>query len=121
MVGHPRYKGATLREVQITNTGHRPVTIVSFGAIGLYPHKSLAGVESVPQLPYELREGQFISSFWEQTGLDFSKIDYWVVRDSYDHTYKLCEASILKHWKSVLQQRKALRKDVPFFSSGRHF
>ena len=112
-MGHPRYKGATLREVQITNTGHRPVTIVSFGAIGLYPHKSLAGVESVPQLPYELREGQFISSFWEQTGLDFSKIDYWVVRDSYDHTYKLCEASILKHWKSVLQQRKALRKDVP--------
>jgi hypothetical protein len=113
MVGHPKYKGATLVEVKITNIGHQPVTIVSFGAIGLYPHHSLAGIDSQPQLPCEIREGQFISSFWDQAGLDFSKIDYWVVCDSYDHTYKLREASIFKHWKSAFQQRKAFRKKIP--------
>jgi len=43
--------------------------------------------------------------------LDFSKIDYWVVGDSYDHMYKLPEASRLKHWKSVFQQRRAFRKN----------
>jgi len=109
MIGHPKYKGVTLTEVKITNIGHRPVTIVSFGAIGLYPHLSLAGVDSQPQLPCEIREGQFISSYWDQAGLDFSKIDYWAVSDSYDHMYKLREASRLKHWKSVLQQRRAFR------------
>jgi hypothetical protein len=107
MIGHPKYKGATLVEVKITNVGHRPVTIVSFGAIGLYPHHSLAGIDSQPQLPCEIREGQFISSFWDQARLDFSKIDYWLVCDSYDHTYKLREASIFEHWKSVFQQRRA--------------
>jgi hypothetical protein len=111
MVGWPKYQGLTLTEVKITNVGHRPVTIVSFGAIGLYPHPSLAGIDSQPQLPCEIREGQFISSFWDQSGLDFSKIDYWGVFDSYDHTYKLREASRFKHWKSVFQQRRAFRKN----------
>ena len=87
------------------------MTIVSFGAIGLYPHPSLAGIDSQPQLPCEIREGQFISRFWDQAGLDFSKIDYWGVWDSYDHVYKLPEASRLKHWKSVFQQRRAFRKN----------
>lgn len=110
MVGSPKYQGVTLTEVKITNIGHRPVTIVSFGAIGLYPHLSLAGIESQPQLPCEIREGQFISSYWPQTDLDFSKIDYWAAWDSHDRIHKLREASRFKHWKSVLQQRRAFRK-----------
>jgi hypothetical protein len=57
MVGSPKYRGLALTEVKITNVGHRPVTIVSFGAIGLYPHPSLAGIDSQPQLPCEIREG----------------------------------------------------------------
>jgi hypothetical protein len=36
IVDSAKYKGVTLTEVKITNIGHRPVTIVSFGAIGLY-------------------------------------------------------------------------------------
>jgi hypothetical protein len=47
-------------------------------------HPSLAGIDSQPQLPCEIREGQFISSFWDQAALDFSKIDYWGVWDSYE-------------------------------------
>ena len=113
MIGHPRYKGATLVEVKITNTGQRPITIVSFGAIGLYPNLSLAGVESRPQLPCEIREGQYIESFWPQADLDFAKIDYWAAWDSRDHVYKLREASMFRHWKSVFQQRKAFRKNIP--------
>jgi len=57
MIGWPKYQGLTLTEVKITNVGHRPVTVVSFGAIGLYPHLSLAGVDSQPQLPCEISEG----------------------------------------------------------------
>jgi hypothetical protein len=110
MVDSPKCQGLTLTEVKITNFGHRPVTIVSFGAIGLYPHPSLAGIDSQPQLPREIREGQSISSFWDQAGLDFSKIDYWAVWDSYDHVYKVPEASRFRHWKSVLQQKRAFRK-----------
>ena len=51
IVGHPKYRGIDLTEVKITNVGRRPVTIVSFGAIGLYPNLSLAGIDSQPQLP----------------------------------------------------------------------
>jgi hypothetical protein len=109
MVGSAKYKGVSLTEVKITNIGHRPVTIVSFGAIGLYPHLSLAGVDSQPQLPCEIREGQFISSYWPQAELDFSKIDYWAAWDSHDRVHKLPEASRFKHWKSMSQQKKAFR------------
>ena len=110
MVGWSKYKGVTLTEVKITNVGHRPVTVVSFGAIGLHPHPCLAGIDSQPQLPCEIREGQFISSYWEQAGLDFSKIDYWAAWDSHDKVHKLPEASKFKHWKSVFQQRRMFRK-----------
>lgn len=61
--------------IAITNSGHRPVTIRSFGAFCLQPHKSLSGMESQPQLRAEIGEGQFVTSNWEQDGLDFAKID----------------------------------------------
>lgn len=110
MLYSPKYQGMTLTEIQITNVGHRPVTIRSFGAIRLYPNTMLAGIESQPQLPCELKEGQFVSSYWPQDELDFSIIDYWAVWDSTDHAYMLREASRFKHWKSVFQQRRASKK-----------
>src|SRR6266436_1514163 len=57
IIGHPKYRGVDVTEVKITNVGRRPVTIVSFGAIGLYPNLSLAGIDSQPQLRREIREG----------------------------------------------------------------
>jgi hypothetical protein len=107
----PRYEGKTLTVITITNTGHRPVTIRSFGASGLHPHKSLAGMESVPQLPVEIGEGQFITSNWEQDGLDFSKIDHWYANDSHGRVYKLREASRFEHWKSVRRWKRDWRKN----------
>ena len=112
MINAPRYAGITLVEIQITNVGHRPATIRSFGTIGLHPHSSLAGVDSQPQLPCEIREGQFISSYWPQADLNFSTIDYWVVWDSEDRVYRLRQASRLKHWKSVWQQRRAWKQQA---------
>lgn len=110
IVGDPRYEGALLTEIRVTNIGRRPVTVVGFGAMALYPNRNLSCVDSQPQLPREITEGQFIVSYWDQDDLDFSAIDYWVARDSHDRTYKLREASWWKHWKSVRQQKRDWRR-----------
>jgi hypothetical protein len=79
------------------------------------PVRNRAGKEQIcsakPQLPCEIREGQFISSYWPQAELDFSNIDYWAAWDSHDRVYKLIEASRFEHWKSVTQQKKAFRNN----------
>jgi hypothetical protein len=110
MVGDPRYAGLTLTEFRVTNMGQRPVTITTFGAIGLHPHKNFVAVDSQPQLPCEITEGKFITSFWDQQGLDFSAIDYWAAWDSRGNTHELREASRFRHLKSVFQQRREWRK-----------
>jgi hypothetical protein len=89
IMGDPRYGGKTLTLIEVTNVGRRPVTIKSFGAIGLYPHLSLAVYDSQPQLPHEITEGQYIQSYWDQADLDFSTIDYWAAWDSHGRVYKL--------------------------------
>src|ERR1700722_4907497 len=66
IVGDPRYHGMTLTVLQVTNVGRRPVTIRSFGAIGLYPNKSIVAIDTQPQLPFEITEGKFITSSWDQ-------------------------------------------------------
>jgi hypothetical protein len=110
IVGDPRYRGMTLTVLTVTNVGRRPVTITTFGAIGLYPHKSMVAAETQPTLPREITEGQYITSNWPQDDIDFSTIDYWSARDSHGREYVLPEASRLKHWKSVRQQKREWRK-----------
>ena len=112
IVADPRYTGKTLTRIQVTNIGRRPVTITSFGAIGLYPHLSLAVYDSQPQLPYEISEGQYITSFWEQeqAGLNFATIDYWAAWDSHGRVFKLREASWFKHLRSTIRLKRAFRK-----------
>lgn len=110
MVGDPRYSGATLTELTVTNAGLRPVTITTFGAVGLYPHPSLVATDTHPQLPFEITEGRYITAFWPQSGLDFSTIDYWAAWDSHGRVHRLREASLLRHLKSVLQAKLSLRK-----------
>ena len=110
IVGDPKYRGVTLTVLTVTNVGHRPVTITSFGAIGLYPQKSLAAVDTQPQLPKEITEGQYITSNWPQDEIDFSTIDYWAAWDSHGRVHKLREASRFEHWKSIHQQKREWRK-----------
>lgn len=111
MVGHPRYTGMTLVIITITNLGRRPITVVSFGAIRLQPNTNLAGVDSQPQLPCELTEGKYITSYWNQDDLDFSTIDYWTARDSRGKEYRLYEASHWQHWKSLRRMRQEWKKN----------
>lgn len=110
MVGDPLYRGMTLTILTLTNVGKRPVTITTFGAIRLYPNKNFVAVDSRPPLPCEITEGKFIRSIWDQEGIDFSSIDYWAAWDSRDKVHKLRESSLLKHWMSVLRQKRAWRK-----------
>ena len=111
MVGHPRYRGLTLTVLTVTNVSKRPVTIRMFGTVPLHPHLGLVAVDTTPQLPCELTEGKFVSSYWEQGDIDFSKIDYWAAWDSRGNVHKLREASRFKHWKSVRQQKREWRKN----------
>ena len=110
IVGDPRYHGMTLTVLQVTNVGRRPVTIRSFGAIGLYPNKSIVAIDTQPQLPFEITEGKFITSSWDQADLDFSTIDYWAAWDSHGRVYKVREASWVKHMRSTIQLKRSFRK-----------
>lgn len=111
MVGDPRYRGVTLTILTVTNVGKRPVTITTFGAVGLHPHDSLVAVDTNPITPCELTEGKYVLSKLDQSGLDFSTIDYWDACDSHGRLHKLREASRFKHWKSVLQQKREWRRN----------
>jgi hypothetical protein len=108
--GDPKYRDMTLTVLTVTNVGRRPVTVTTFGAIGLHPHKSMVAATTQPTLPREITEGQYITSNWPQDDLDFSKIDYWSAWDSHGREYKLREASRFKHWKSVRQQKREWKK-----------
>jgi hypothetical protein len=110
IVGDPKYRDVTLTVLTVTNVGRRPVTITTFGAIGLYPHRSMVAAETQPTLPREITEGQFITSNWPQDDIDFSTIDYWSAHDSHGREYILREASRFKHWQSVRQQKREWRK-----------
>ena len=110
IVGDPRYRGMALTVLTVTNVGKRPVTITTFGAISLHPHHNFVAVDTAPQLPCELTEGEFVTSKWDQADLNFLTIDYWAAWDSRGKVHKLREASRFKHWKSVRQQRREWRK-----------
>lgn len=110
VVGDPRYKNKVLTELTVTNAGHRPVTITTFGTVPLYPNTGLVAAESRPALPCELTEGRYVTSLWPQVEIDFSTIDYWAAWDSQGRVHKLQEASRLKHWKSFFQLRRSFRK-----------
>jgi hypothetical protein len=110
VVGDPRYKNMVLTELTVTNAGHRPVTITTFGTVPLYPNLGLVAAETRPVLPCELTEGRYVTSLWPQAEIDFSVIDYWAAWDSQGRVHKLQEASRLKHWKSIFQLRRSFRK-----------
>ncbi len=111
IVGDPRYQGMTLTVITVTNVGHRPVTITTFGAIQLFPHLTgFVAVDTTPALPCEITEGKFINSYWDQADIDFSKIDYWAAWDSAGRVHMVREASRFRHWKSDIQRRWALHK-----------
>src|SRR5713101_615251 len=107
MINAPKYQGMTLTIFQVTNAGRRPVAITSFGAIRLHPNTNFAGLDSQPQLPCEITEGKYITSYWDQADLDLSTIDYWAAWDSHGRVYKLQQASWFKHWKSAIQLRRS--------------
>jgi hypothetical protein len=110
VIHDPRYSGVPLTILQVTNVGHRPVTITSFGAIGLYPNLNFVVVDSQPQLPCEINEGQFITSNMDQASIDLSTVDYWAAWDSHGRVHKLQEASRFEHWKSTFQLKRSFRK-----------
>jgi hypothetical protein len=110
MVGDPRYQGMTLTVITVTNVSKRPVTITTFGAIGLHPHHNMVAIDTRPALPCELTEGKYVTSMWDQGDLDFSTIDYWGAWDSRGKVHKVRESSRFKHWKSVVRQKWEWRK-----------
>ncbi len=110
VVGNPRYKNAVLTELTVTNAGHRPVTITTFGTVPLYPNTGLVAVETQPPLPCEITEGRYITSLWPQADIDFSTIDYWAAWDSSGRVYRLREASRLKHWRSTFRLKRSIKK-----------
>lgn len=110
VIGDSRYANTLLTEVTVTNIGHRPVTITTFGTVPLYPNPGLVAAETNPRLPCEITEGRYITSLWPQEGIDFSTIDYWAAWDANGRVYRLQEASRVKHWRSVLQMKRAFKK-----------
>jgi hypothetical protein len=110
MINDFRYAGLTLTIFEVINVGRRPVTITTFGAMRLYPNTHFAAVDSRPPLPCEITEGKYITSIWDQVGIDFSTIDYWAAWDSHGRAHKLQEASWFKHWKSKIQYKWSFRK-----------
>jgi hypothetical protein len=110
VVGDPRYKNTVLTELTVTNTGHRPVTITTFGTVPLYPNAGLVAAETQPALPCELTEGRYITSLWPQEGIDFSTIDYWAAWDSHGRVHRLQEASRFEHLKSILRLKRSVKR-----------
>ena len=110
IVGDPRYQGQTLVIFRVTNVGHRPVTIKSFGGIGLHPHLSFSAYETHPQLPCEITDGEYIEARWNRADISLPTIDYWEARDTHGKVHRLQEASWFKHWKSEFLLRRSVRK-----------
>jgi hypothetical protein len=111
IIGDPLLKDMTLTVVEVVNVGRRPVTIMSMGAIRLYPARTnFVAVDTKPQLPCEITEGQYVTNVWDQDELDLSSIDYWAAWDSHGRMHQLREASRFQHWKSALQRKWAGQK-----------
>ncbi|MGA3081721.1 MAG: hypothetical protein ABSD44_10110 [Terracidiphilus sp.] len=107
--GDPRHDGTTLIILRVTNKGRRPVTITHTGARSLYPGESFMCGDNEPLLAHEIKEGECITSYMNQSDTDITTIDFWQAIDSTGRVYKLREASWLKHWKSVLQRGLAMK------------
>jgi len=103
--GDPRHDGTTLIILKVVNKGRRPVTITHTGAWCLYPTQPFMCGDNEPLLAHEIKEGEGITSYMNQSDTDITTIDFWQAIDSTGRIYKLREASWLKHWKSVLQWR----------------
>ena len=113
VVGDPLRGGLTYTMIRCINVGRRPVTITSLGAIRLYPHLNFVAMDSLPQLPSQITEGQYITSMIDQAGLDFMFIDYWAAWDSHGGIHKKRAASLFKHWKSEFQLKRSFRRQRP--------
>jgi hypothetical protein len=112
MVGHPQYAGITLTVIKATNVGRRPVTITSLGALPLFPKNTgMVAVDTHPQLPHEITDGQYIESYWDQARIDLSTIDCWVAWDSHGRQHKFRVVSRYKHWKSERQRKREWKKN----------
>jgi hypothetical protein len=105
--GDPRHDGMTLIILTAVNKGRRPVTITHTGARSLYPGEPFMCGDNEPLLAHEIKEGEYITSYLDQSDTDLTTVDFWQAIDSTGRVYKLRQASWLKHWKSVLQRRLA--------------
>jgi hypothetical protein len=119
IVGDDRYHGMILTALDVTNVGHRPVTITTIAAQRLYPNKHFITVDNRPQLPNEITEGKYITTIVDETNIDFSTIDCWAAWDSHGRMFRLQQASWLQHWKSEFQRRRAQRQKAAGSSSAK--
>ncbi len=86
--GDPRRAGKSYTIVKVANIGRRPITIDR----AYFSRPDNSGgilIDTEPRLPAQLSEGQVLTVFADEHGLDFNKITYFAVCDSGDHQYRV--------------------------------
>ena len=109
-IGDPRTDGMIFTIVNVSNAGRRPVTITTVGAYRLYPRLAFIAPDTRPAIPHELTEGKQLMAMVDQTDLDHSVIEYWLVTDATGREYRLNIAPWYKRWISA--KRKASQGEM---------
>ncbi|MFZ0481601.1 MAG: hypothetical protein WAL71_20845 [Terriglobales bacterium] len=112
MYGDPRYENKLLTMVRVSNTGRRPVTILSIGASQLAPLDSFVLMDTRPALPCELTEGKYFNAIAELVDIDTSKIARWEVGDAAGNLYQLPVASWWERFQSRRRRKRIWREEA---------
>lgn len=107
VVGDPRRAGMVFTTVTVTNVGSRPVVITHVAFTRLDSTKISILFDVEPHLPYELKEGHYLTAFMDeaQGGLEF--VESWYAMDSTGrHHYKQV-APWYRRFQSMRRRRKA--------------
>lgn len=106
-----RYAGLTMTIITATNAGRRPLTMNGFAFHYLY-RKGERETDSYlfdvrPAIPCEITEGQQVSAFVNEAGVDFSTISHWYAWDTTGRHYRLNVAPWHRRWLSSFKRWKA--------------
>jgi len=87
VVGDPRRAGMVFTTVTVTNVGSRSVVITHIAFTRLDSTKISILFDVEPHLPYELKEGHYLTGFIDETQGGLDSIESWYATDSTGRRY----------------------------------